>query len=71
MTTRQFSHGRRSVLCLGVMGFLGLVSGCSDSNPVDAVSPEEGKKKGQAQQEAREKQYGKGGIPKTEKAKKN
>jgi hypothetical protein len=47
-----------------------LTSGCGDSNPVASVSPEDGKAKGEAQRQAREAAYGKGGIPPTEKAKK-
>ena len=54
-------------MCLGLLGILGAISGCGDTNPVDAVGPEEGKKKGEALQNAREQAYGKGGIPKTEK----
>jgi hypothetical protein len=67
MSTRQIPRGRRLVLCLGLLGFLGWMSGCTESNPVDAVGPEVGKQKGEAQQKAREQAYGKGGAPKSEK----
>jgi hypothetical protein len=54
-------------LSVSLLGFLGLMSGCGETNPVDSVSPEVGKEKGLAQQKAREAAYGKGGVPKTDK----
>ncbi len=67
MSTRRIPRGQRLVLCLSLLGFLGLMSGCSESNPVDAIGPEAAKEKGLAQQKARENAFGKGGNPKSEK----
>ncbi len=67
MSTRRMPRGRRLVLSLGLLGFLGSIFGCGDENPVTSASPEVGKAKGSALQKAREQAYGKGGAPKTEK----
>lgn len=67
MRMLRFLHAMRVVVCLGVLALMGLASGCSDENPVTSISPEEGKKKGEAGQKAREDAYGKGGAPKSQK----
>jgi hypothetical protein len=64
----QFLRAKRVVVCVCLLGSLGLVSGCGDSDPVAAVGTEGAMEKGKAQQAAREAAYGKGGVPKTEKA---
>jgi hypothetical protein len=63
MRLLRFLHARRIVLSLGLLGLLGLASGCSDPDPVAAVGKEGAEAKGKAQMEAREKQFGKGGVP--------
>jgi len=67
MRVLRFLHAKRIVLCLGLLALMALASGCSDSNPVTSISPEEGKEKGLALQKAREEAYGKGGQPKSQK----
>jgi hypothetical protein len=70
MRVLRFLHARRMLLCLGSLVCLALASGCSDQNPVDAVGPEAAQARGKAQQEARERQFGKAGTqvtkPKTQ-----
>jgi hypothetical protein len=67
MRLLQFLRARRMVFSLGLLGFLGLTSGCSDSDPVASMGTEEAAAKGKLQAEAREKAFGKGGVPKLEK----
>jgi hypothetical protein len=45
-----------------LLGLLAFAGGCGDSDPVAAVGPETGKATGEAQQKAREAQYGPGGV---------
>jgi hypothetical protein len=56
-------HARRLVFSLGLLGLLGLASGCSDPDPVAALGKEGAEAKGKAQQEARQKQFGPSGAP--------
>jgi hypothetical protein len=60
----RFLRARRLVLCVSLLGFLALASGCGDSDPATSVGPDEAKNRGEAQQKAREAQYGPGGVPK-------
>lgn len=63
MQVLRIFHATRLVLSLGLVGLLAMASGCSDPNPVTAMGPEAAATKGKAQQEAREKAFGKGGAP--------
>jgi hypothetical protein len=63
MRLLRYLHARRIVFSLGLLGLLGLASGCSDPDPVAALGKEGAEAKGKAQMEAREKQFGKGGVP--------
>ncbi len=56
-------HATRLFLCLALLALAALASGCSESNPVESMGTEAAQAKGKAQQEAREKAFGKGGTP--------
>ena len=63
MRLLRLLHARRIVFSLGLLGLLGLASGCSDPDPVAALGKEGAEAKGKAQQEARQKQFGPSGAP--------
>ena len=63
MQVLRILQARRLVLSLGLVTLLASANGCSDPDPVTAMGPEAAQAKGKAQQEAREKAFGKGGAP--------
>ena len=62
MQVLRILHATRLGLSLGLVSLLASASGCSDPDPVAAMGPEAAAAKGKAQQEAREKAFGKGGA---------
>lgn len=56
-------HARRMVVCLGLLGSLGLASGCSESNPATSISEDDAKAKTEAQRQAMQNAFGKTGSP--------
>jgi hypothetical protein len=60
---------RRSVLGLGIIGFLAVVSGCDSGAPQSAIEEITDGSKGRAEAEARQKVFGTTGLPKSQKPK--
>ena len=66
----RFFHARRMALGLTLLGSLALASGCGDSNPVPtdtSAGPPPGAMTGDKMKEARQKEFGTAGDPKTSK----
>jgi hypothetical protein len=60
---------RRSVLGLGIIGFLAVVSGCDNGVPPSTIESITDGSPGKAEAEARQKAFGTTGLPKSQKPK--
>jgi hypothetical protein len=60
---------RRSVLGLGIIGFLAVVSGCDSGVPPSTIESITDGSPGKAEAEARQKELGTAGLPKSQKRK--
>jgi hypothetical protein len=60
---------RRSVLGLGIIGFLAVVSGCDSGVPPSTIESITDGSPGKAEAEARQKAFGTTGLPKSQKPK--
>jgi hypothetical protein len=63
-------HAKRMALCLIMLGSLAVASGCGDENPVPSsgtAAPPPGALTGDKMKEARQKEFGTIGDPKSEK----
>jgi hypothetical protein len=63
MRVLRYLHAMRLFACVYLFGLLVSASGCGEQNPVASIDPETSKAKGDAQRQAREAAYGKGGMP--------
>jgi hypothetical protein len=60
---------RRSVLGLGIIGFLAVMSGCDSGVPPSTIESITDGSPGKAEAEARQKESGTAGLPKSQKRK--
>jgi len=56
-------HANRMLLCLGLLGLIGLASGCDDDKNKQPAAPPTTQAQQDAERAAREAAYGKGAIP--------